>query len=56
VIATVIAQHGDRFPQLAAAMAEAAATGGQNQAFHFGLERILDGLETLIRSRSAQLS
>ncbi len=52
VIATVIAEHGDRFPQLKSAMAEAAATGGQNQAFHFGLERILDGLETLIRSRS----
>jgi AcrR family transcriptional regulator len=56
VIATVIAEHGDRFPQLKSAMAEAAATGGQNQAFHFGLERILDGLETLIRSRSPNRS
>jgi AcrR family transcriptional regulator len=53
VIATVIAEHGDRFPQLKSAMAEAAATGEQNQAFHFGLERILDGLDALIRSRSA---
>jgi AcrR family transcriptional regulator len=52
-IAAVIAEHGDRFPQLASAMAEAAATGGQNQAFDFGLERILDGLDALIRSRSA---
>jgi AcrR family transcriptional regulator len=52
VIATVIAGHGGRFPQLKSAMAEAAATGGQNQAFHFGLERILDGLEVLIRTRA----
>jgi AcrR family transcriptional regulator len=52
-IAAVIAERGDRFPQLASAMAEAAATGGQNQAFDFGLGRILDGLDALIRSRPA---
>jgi AcrR family transcriptional regulator len=50
-MAAVIAHRGDEFPELSAAIADAAATGGQNQAFDFGLERILDGLEALIRSR-----
>jgi AcrR family transcriptional regulator len=50
-MAVVIQQHVDRFPQLAAAMTEAAADGQQDQAFDFGLARILDGLETLINSR-----
>lgn len=43
--------HADRFPALAAAMADVAAHGGGDQAFSFGLERILDGLEVLIRRR-----
>jgi len=47
----VVRTHGARFPELTAAMAETAATGGQNQAFTFGLGRILDGLETLIIQR-----
>jgi hypothetical protein len=51
-IAQVLAQHGDRFPQLSGAMAEAAAAGEQDQAFDFGLARILDGLEALIGSRN----
>jgi len=50
-IAAVIQRHGERFPQLATAMAEAAAAGEQDQAFDFGLARILDGLEALIRGR-----
>lgn len=44
-------QHADRYPALAAAMADIAAHGGTDQAFSFGLERILDGLEVLIRRR-----
>jgi AcrR family transcriptional regulator len=52
-IAQVLAQHGDRFPQLSGAMAEAAAAGEQDQAFDFGLARILDGLEALIGSRGS---
>jgi len=51
-IATVIQQHGERFPHLAGAMAEAGAAGEQDQAFDFGLARILDGLEALINSRN----
>ena len=54
-IAAVIQQHGDRFPHLADAMGEAAAAGEQDQAFDFGLARILDGLDALVSSRlSAQ--
>ena len=44
--------HGDRFPAMSATMAEASAGGGQDQAFDFGLERILDGLQALIDHRS----
>jgi AcrR family transcriptional regulator len=44
-------EHADRYPALVAAMADIAARGGTDQAFSFGLERILDGLEVLIRKR-----
>jgi AcrR family transcriptional regulator len=43
--------HADRYPAVAAAMADIAVSGGTDEAFSFGLERILDGLEVLIRSR-----
>ncbi len=52
-IEMALTRHGERFPALAAVMADVAATGGQDQAFAFGLDRILDGLESLIRARSA---
>ncbi len=48
----VAAVAGERFPQLTAAMRETAAEGGQNQAFTFGLEHILDGLAALIDRRA----
>ena len=44
-------EHADHYPAVAAAMADIAATGGMDEAFGFGLERILDGLDVLIRSR-----
>ena len=50
----VVTRHGARFPQLTAAMRETAVEGGQNQAFTFGLDRILDGLAALIDRRSAR--
>ncbi|GAA3916980.1 TetR/AcrR family transcriptional regulator [Actinoplanes auranticolor] len=53
-MAEVLTLHGARFPQLTAAMRETAAEGGQNQAFTFGLDRILDGLEILIDRRRAR--
>jgi AcrR family transcriptional regulator len=49
----VMLLHGDRFPQVTAAMRGTAAEGGQNQAFAFGLHRILDGLQVLIDRRAA---
>ncbi|UGT57645.1 TetR/AcrR family transcriptional regulator [Nocardia asteroides] len=43
---------GDRFPAVSAAFAEeAASTSGGNDAFDFGVERILDGLAVLIERR-----
>ena len=50
----VVMLHGERFPQLTAAMRETAVEGGQNQAFTFGLDRILDGLASLIERRAAR--
>jgi AcrR family transcriptional regulator len=46
-----ISRHGDRFPALAATMAES-TSDEQDQAFRYGLERILDGVAVLVRSRT----
>ncbi|WP_280344022.1 TetR/AcrR family transcriptional regulator [Nocardia neocaledoniensis] len=47
---------GDRFPAVSAAFAEeAASTSGANDAFDFGVERILDGLAVLIERRGSGL-
>ncbi|WP_305786891.1 TetR/AcrR family transcriptional regulator [Symbioplanes lichenis] len=47
----VLRSHGDRFPHLTAAIGE---PGGANQAFDYGLARILDGVEVLLRDRQDQ--
>ncbi|MGR7002045.1 TetR/AcrR family transcriptional regulator C-terminal domain-containing protein [Yinghuangia aomiensis] len=44
--------HGERFPALTAALASAAESAEQDQAWDFGLGRILDGLATLIDARN----
>jgi AcrR family transcriptional regulator len=44
--------HGERFPALAEAFASAVQSGGQDQAWEFGLQRILDGLAALIDQRA----
>ncbi|GIF17678.1 AcrR family transcriptional regulator [Actinoplanes tereljensis] len=44
----VLREHADRFPAIAAAVAD---PGTPDQAFTFGLERILDGLEVLLGRR-----
>ncbi|MGY0235598.1 TetR/AcrR family transcriptional regulator [Longispora urticae] len=59
LIAALLAERAERFPALAAAMADAAvagaAPGGQGDALEFGLTRILDGLAHLIdRRRTAR--
>jgi hypothetical protein len=43
----ILSTHAERFPSLAAAMTT--LEGSQNQGLTFGLDRILDGLEVLIR-------
>src|SRR3954468_12041792 len=50
-IGRVLREHADRFPAIAAAMADMRAHGGGDQAFAFGLQRFLDGLAALIERR-----
>ncbi|MEJ3742135.1 TetR/AcrR family transcriptional regulator [Actinomycetes bacterium KLBMP 9797] len=50
-LAGILREHGERFPALAASVADA-ARGGADQAFDFGLDRILDGLAALIARRA----
>jgi AcrR family transcriptional regulator len=50
-ITDVLAAHGDRFPALTRTMSNAVPPGSRNVAFDFGLERILDGLQVLMRRR-----
>jgi AcrR family transcriptional regulator len=51
MIMDLLRDHGDRFPALAATVVSAATDGAQDQAFAFGLDRILDGLHVLIAGR-----
>ncbi|MDT5024510.1 MAG: hypothetical protein QOE61_936 [Micromonosporaceae bacterium] len=51
MIGEQLRRHGDRFPALIATMAAEAADGGHDQAFEFGLDRILEGLDILITQR-----
>ena len=48
LLAELMQTHGDRFPALTAALAD----DGKDQAWEFGLQRILDGLAALIAQRS----
>ncbi|MFD7630020.1 TetR/AcrR family transcriptional regulator [Streptomyces sp. NPDC059851] len=52
ILGDLMQAHGERFPALTAALASAARSGGQDQAWEFGLQRILDGLAALIDRRS----
>ncbi|KAK1181398.1 TetR/AcrR family transcriptional regulator [Streptomyces sp. NBS 14/10] len=51
ILADLMRDQGARFPALAAALASAEQSGGQDQAWEFGLQRILDGLAVLIDQR-----
>lgn len=51
VLAALMREHGDRFPAIAAALATSPQDGGDD-AFTFGLARILDGLAALIATRN----
>jgi AcrR family transcriptional regulator len=51
VLATILRDHGDRFPAVNAALTSTMIEGGQDDALNFGLARILDGIAALIASR-----
>ncbi|WP_035855444.1 TetR/AcrR family transcriptional regulator [Cryptosporangium arvum] len=50
-VQAILAGREDRFPAVSAAFASAAASGNQNQALDYGVDRILDGVAALIASR-----
>jgi AcrR family transcriptional regulator len=47
----VVSEHRERYPELAAALLES-SPDNREQAFEFGLARILDGIEALIQARA----
>jgi AcrR family transcriptional regulator len=51
-IGRVLREHADRYPSVARAVRDVAAHGGADEAFHFGLDRFLDGLEAYVRRGS----
>ena len=52
ILGDLMQAHGERFPALASALTSAAQSNGQDQAWEFGLQRILDGLAVLIDQRA----
>ncbi|MFC8829859.1 TetR/AcrR family transcriptional regulator [Streptomyces sp. NPDC057137] len=51
ILGDLMRSHGESFPALTAAFASAVESDGQDQAWEFGLQRILDGLAALIDQR-----
>jgi AcrR family transcriptional regulator len=51
-VGAALAANPDRYPQVLAAFSESPSTGRDN-ALDFGIDRILDGLATLIATRSS---
>jgi AcrR family transcriptional regulator len=52
-IGALLAAHSDRFPALSAAIADGAfAPDAEDDGLEFGLQRVLDGIEVLIKQRS----
>ncbi|MQY19790.1 TetR/AcrR family transcriptional regulator [Nocardia macrotermitis] len=49
----VLADRADRYPHTVAAFGEPAPPAARNNALNFGIDRILDGLTTLIATRAA---
>jgi AcrR family transcriptional regulator len=52
-VSTVLSAHADRYPQVLAAFSGPPQPAGRDNALHFGIDRILDGLAVLIAARSA---
>jgi AcrR family transcriptional regulator len=53
-VGAVVMRHAERFPAVAAAIADAAGGEGRDQAFEYGIARILDGVEVLLRRRVSE--
>jgi len=47
----ILREHAASYPAVVAAVSDVAAHGGADDAFGFGLARILDGLDCLVRQR-----
>jgi len=47
----VVRDHAESYPAVVAALTDVAAHGGADDAFDFGLDRILDGLAVLVAQR-----
>ncbi|MFG2991794.1 TetR/AcrR family transcriptional regulator [Streptomyces sp. NPDC048257] len=52
ILGDLMQAHGERFPALTSALTSAAQSHGQDQAWEFGLQCILDGLAVLIDERA----
>lgn len=52
-LAAVLAAHSDRFPRTAAAFADAGRAEQRDDAFRFGVRRVLAGIAALVAEREA---
>ena len=52
-VGAVLSAHPDRYPEVLAAYSDPSPSTGRDDALHFGIDRILDGLAALIAVRSA---
>ena len=52
LMADIIAEHAERYPEVRAAFTDARTSATQDNAAQFGLERILDGLQAVITQRA----
>jgi AcrR family transcriptional regulator len=52
-LGAVLSAHADRYPQVLAALTGSSPPAQRDDALHFGIDRILDGLAALIAARPA---
>ena len=52
-VGAALSANPDRYPQVLAAFSDSPQPAGRDNALHFGIDRILDGLAALIAARSA---
>ena len=51
-VGAVLSAHADRYPQVLEAFSGSSSSAGRDNALHFGIDRILDGLAALMAARS----